>query len=56
MRKKIWALLLAVLLVMMAGCGKQAAVETKAPLVKTQAVSCGDGSASATYAGVVRGR
>ncbi len=56
MRKKIWALLLAVLLVMMAGCGKQAAVETKAPLVKTQAVSFGDGSASATYAGVVRGR
>lgn len=38
------------------GCGKEAAIETKAPLVRTQTVAAGSAAQSAEYSGSVRGR
>ena len=38
------------------GCGKEAAPETKLPLVRTQTVSVGGSAQAAEYAGSVRGR
>ncbi|WP_294157559.1 efflux RND transporter periplasmic adaptor subunit [uncultured Selenomonas sp.] len=39
-----------------AGCGKDAAVETKPPLVRSMVVGVDAGASSDTYAGTVRGR
>ncbi len=38
------------------GCGKEAAPETKAPLVRTQTVAAGSAAQAAEYAGSVHGR
>ncbi|MDY3296266.1 biotin/lipoyl-binding protein, partial [Selenomonas sp.] len=39
-----------------AGCGKDATVETQAPLVRSMVVGADAGAQSDTYAGTVRGR
>ena len=41
---------------LLSGCGKEAAPETKAPLVRTQTVAAGSASQAAEYAGSVHGR
>ena len=42
--------------VLLSGCGKEAAPEAKAPLVRTQTVTAGSTAQAAEYAGSVRGR
>ena len=42
--------------VLLSGCGKEAAPEAKAPLVRTQTVAAGGAAHAAEYAGSVRGR
>ncbi|MBR1759904.1 MAG: efflux RND transporter periplasmic adaptor subunit [Schwartzia sp.] len=42
--------------VLLSGCGKEAAPEAKAPLVRAQTVAAGSAAQSAEYSGSVRGR
>ena len=57
MRKKaVCGALLLSAAVLFSGCGKEAAIETKTPLVRTQTVAAGSVAQSAEYSGSVRGR
>ncbi len=56
MKKFISLLCILMLLLSLSGCGSEDTAEEKDPLVKTQTVSLGAGSADGSYPGTVKGR